>query len=169
MKKWTYLLISILSLLLLANVFMNVTTKLGYGFAALITLTAFLGLILLGISKKSGSGVLLLSVVAMTVYIMMYKQTMNMIALSLITLTFTMIYKPKRQRRKKQLIEPEVYEEEAKVEEYNEGDYVASKTGKTYHVPSCDWAKKIKDENKVWFNSEDEASKGRKPHSCIKS
>lgn len=31
------------------------------------------------------------------------------------------------------------------------GEYVASKTGTKYYLPSCATAKRIKDENKVWF------------------
>lgn len=31
------------------------------------------------------------------------------------------------------------------------GTYVASKTGSKYYLPSCAGAKRIKDENKVWF------------------
>lgn len=31
------------------------------------------------------------------------------------------------------------------------GQYVASKTGTKYYLPSCATAKRIKDENKVWF------------------
>lgn len=31
------------------------------------------------------------------------------------------------------------------------GQYVASKTGSKYYLPSCGTAKRIKDENKVWF------------------
>ncbi len=37
------------------------------------------------------------------------------------------------------------------------GQYVASKTGKSYHLPWCGGAKQIKEENKVWFNSKEEA------------
>jgi len=32
-----------------------------------------------------------------------------------------------------------------------EGAYVASKNGTKYYLPSCSGAKRIKDENKVWF------------------
>ncbi|PJE58066.1 MAG: hypothetical protein COU81_02715 [Candidatus Portnoybacteria bacterium CG10_big_fil_rev_8_21_14_0_10_36_7] len=37
------------------------------------------------------------------------------------------------------------------------GIIVASKSGKVYHWPWSSWAKKIKPENQVWFNSEAEA------------
>lgn len=37
------------------------------------------------------------------------------------------------------------------------GQYVASKTGKSYHLPWCSGAKLIKEENKIWFNSKEEA------------
>ena len=40
-----------------------------------------------------------------------------------------------------------------------QGIIVASKSGTKYHWPWCSWAKKIKPENQVWFNSEAEAQK----------
>ena len=48
------------------------------------------------------------------------------------------------------------------------GKFVASKNSKTYHVPDCGSAKRIKEENKVWFQSKKEAEgSGRTPHSCV--
>ena len=35
------------------------------------------------------------------------------------------------------------------------GTYVASKTGKKYHLPWCSGAQRIKEENKVWFDSKE--------------
>lgn len=44
--------------------------------------------------------------------------------------------------------------------------YVASETGKKFHSPECKWAEKIN--NKVWFQSENEAkAQGYKPCNCI--
>lgn len=44
------------------------------------------------------------------------------------------------------------------------GRYVASKSGTAYHYPWCQGALKIKEENKVWFNTKEEAEKaGYKP------
>lgn len=44
------------------------------------------------------------------------------------------------------------------------GKYVASKNGTAYHYPWCPGALKIKEENKIWFNSKEEAeSRGYKP------
>lgn len=37
------------------------------------------------------------------------------------------------------------------------GQYVASKTGKSYHLPWCSGAKLIKEENKIWFSTKEEA------------
>lgn len=37
------------------------------------------------------------------------------------------------------------------------GMYVGSKSGKTYHLPWCSGAKRIKEENKIWFQSKEEA------------
>ncbi len=37
------------------------------------------------------------------------------------------------------------------------GQYVASRTGKSYHLPWCSGAKQIKEENKVWFATKEAA------------
>jgi hypothetical protein len=37
------------------------------------------------------------------------------------------------------------------------GSIVASKNGTKYHFPWCSGAKRMKEENKIWFNSEQEA------------
>ncbi len=39
------------------------------------------------------------------------------------------------------------------------GQYVASKNGTIYHLPWCSGAKRIKEENKVWFTEKSEAEK----------
>lgn len=45
-----------------------------------------------------------------------------------------------------------------------QGLYVGSKNGKTYHLPWCTGAKRIKDANKIWFASKEEAEqKGYSP------
>ncbi len=52
---------------------------------------------------------------------------------------------------------------------YSPGKFVASKYGKTYHIPKCAWAKKIKKKSQVWLKDEEEAiKKGYKKHSCVK-
>jgi len=38
-----------------------------------------------------------------------------------------------------------------------QGQYVASKTGTVYHLPWCSGAKRIKDANKVWFDTKQAA------------
>ena len=38
------------------------------------------------------------------------------------------------------------------------GTYVASKTGTKYHLPGCSGAKRIKEENKVWFETKEQAA-----------
>ncbi len=49
------------------------------------------------------------------------------------------------------------------------GKFIASITGVKYHAPKCDWAKKIKKKNVVWFNSKEEAKKaGYKKDTCVK-
>ena len=44
------------------------------------------------------------------------------------------------------------------------GQYVASKNGTAYHYPWCPGAQKIKEENKIWFQTREAAeAKGYKP------
>ena len=38
------------------------------------------------------------------------------------------------------------------------GQFVGSKNSDVYHYPNCSYAKKIKEENKIWFNSIEEAT-----------
>ena len=64
---------------------------------------------------------------------------------------------------------PKVEAEEEVKKTFEPGKYIASKTGAKYHAPKCDWAKKIKKKNAVWFNSKEEAKKaGYKADSCVK-
>ena len=45
-----------------------------------------------------------------------------------------------------------------------QGKYVASKSGKNYHFPWCQSAQKISEQNKIWFQTKEEAEKaGYKP------
>ncbi len=49
------------------------------------------------------------------------------------------------------------------------GKYVASKNGTKYYLATCSGAKRIKDENKVWFaTAEDAQASGRTPASNCK-
>lgn len=41
----------------------------------------------------------------------------------------------------------------------SENAYVASKSGTKYHLPWCGGAKKIKEENKIWFATKEDAEK----------
>lgn len=44
------------------------------------------------------------------------------------------------------------------------GTYVAAKTGSVYYLPTCSGAKRIKEENKVWFQTKADAeAKGYQP------
>ena len=44
------------------------------------------------------------------------------------------------------------------------GKYVGSVKSDKYHLPTCEWAERIKDENRIWFQTEEEAIKaGYKP------
>jgi predicted membrane protein len=69
----------------------------------------------------------------------------------------------------KEVIDTAVPSEEKHVKaQYSPGKYLASKTGKKYHSPKCDFAKKIPKRNRVWLSSESEAKeKGYGPCKCI--
>ena len=50
------------------------------------------------------------------------------------------------------------------ISSFVKGRYVASKSGTAYHFPWCQGALKIKEENKIWFQTKEEAeSRGYKP------
>lgn len=58
----------------------------------------------------------------------------------------------------------------AAVSNVNKGIFVGSKNSNVYHLPKCASAERIKEENKVWFQSEEEArNKGYRPSkNCFK-
>jgi hypothetical protein len=63
--------------------------------------------------------------------------------------------------------------EEKKIEDikvnFSPGKYIASETGKKYHIPKCDWAKKINKKRIIWFDDKKEAKKkGYLPCKCVK-
>lgn len=59
-------------------------------------------------------------------------------------------------------------QEKSVIKEYYPGKFLASKTGKKYHSPKCDFAKKIPKKRHVWFNNKAQAKKkGYKPCKCV--
>lgn len=55
-------------------------------------------------------------------------------------------------------------ERKTKVTDDSAGAYLASKNGTTFHLPWCSGAKKIKEANRVWFASKEDAiAHGYKP------
>ena len=52
---------------------------------------------------------------------------------------------------------------------HSPGKLVASKNSNIYHLPKCEWAKKIKRHRRIWFKSKEEAwEQGYRAHSCVK-
>ena len=73
-----------------------------------------------------------------------------------------------KEKKKEEVIKKEP-EKKNVLKTYTPGKVVSSKNAAYYHVPKCDWAKKIKKPNQVWHNSDEEAKKaGLKPHNCAK-
>ena len=56
-------------------------------------------------------------------------------------------------------VDSKTFLNEAKSDIAAKGAYVASKSGTKYHLPWCGSAKQIKEENKVWFATKEEAEK----------
>ncbi len=49
------------------------------------------------------------------------------------------------------------------------GKYIASEFGKAYHLPKCDFAKKIPRANRIWFKTAKTAEReGYEKHNCVK-
>lgn len=60
--------------------------------------------------------------------------------------------------------QPDKTSGENPVSAITKGKYVGSKSGSSYHFPWCPGALKIKEENKIWFQTKQEAeSRGYKP------
>lgn len=54
-------------------------------------------------------------------------------------------------------------------ESIKERMFVGSINSNKYHLPDSSWAKRIKEENRIWFESvEDAEAKGYIPASCVK-
>ena len=51
---------------------------------------------------------------------------------------------------------------------HSPGKFVASKNSNVFHVPKCEWAKKIAKIRQLWFATKEEAwEKGYKSHNCV--
>ncbi len=70
--------------------------------------------------------------------------------------------------KRKEAVE-EKKEAKAVEKSFKPGKYIASRTGKKFHAPKCDWAKKVKKENAVWFDSKEDAiNAGYNADDCVK-
>lgn len=48
------------------------------------------------------------------------------------------------------------------------GKFVASKKANKFHIAKCDWARRVSKENRIWFNSKEEAeSQGFQADKCV--
>lgn len=52
-----------------------------------------------------------------------------------------------------------IIQEQGTDDQVFEGKFVGSSKSDKYHWPDCQWAKRIAEENMVWFSSEQEAQK----------
>jgi hypothetical protein len=131
-----------LSLLLIYN-----DVNFGYTLSALVGAVALLNLVVLYFSK-SMSTVLFASIIS----------SMTAFVISVVNIG----------QKEVEIVEEKPVEKKI-LKTYTPGKVVSSKTSNVYHVPKCDWAKKIKKSNQVWYASDEEAKKeGLKAHSCAK-
>ena len=121
--------------------------KIGYTLSALVSAVVLLNLILFYL-KANISTLMFLSIIsAITAFV-----------ISVVNIG-----------QKKVIMEKPIPKEKPVLKTYTPGKVVSSKTSNYFHVPKCDWAKKIKKANRTWFNSEEDAKKeGLKPHNCAK-
>tara|TARA_Y100000310_G_C20576904_1_gene760904 strand:- start:511 stop:1065 length:555 start_codon:yes stop_codon:yes gene_type:complete len=89
---------------------------------------------------------------------------------SSIGLFMSMVSLKKKRFRKEsyESMEEEPEQQESVSKEFTPGKYIASETGKRFHTPKCQWAKKITKTKAVWFDSEEEAEKeGYEKDKCV--
>jgi len=137
----------------------------------LLILTMVISLILIFNDVKFGWGMLAVLLFLMLLdLLLIYVRTSEiginfLITLFMAAIAFVIALVNSGKKKKNE----ELPEEEPSVStEFKPGKYIASKMGKTYHTPKCDWAKNIKEKNAVWFDDEKEAKKaGYERHSCL--
>lgn len=169
------LLISFIGLIILA---FNFTRLLLVGELALIFLLLFLSFIAViavyaGAKWSHGLLFFVFAVILIDLLFMYFKfkaiSAIYFVTLLVSVIGFIMSIASIRKEEEFEEFEPTPVEAEEPVVTHTPGKFIASKTASNYHAPKCDWAKRIKKQNQVWFNTEKEAKKeGYKPHSCLK-
>ncbi len=168
-----------------------------HGFAFIIEFLILLGLLLVAVISAAGIATgsrwpwILLKIFFIFVFLDMiliyvfssvetpYFLLLLVVVIAGFFISFFNICKPKAEEvvekkvRKGRIKVEKVYAEKADNKQvkktFKPGKFIASKTGVKYHAPKCDWAKKIKKKNAVWFNSKEEAKKaGYKKDDCVK-
>jgi len=140
-------------------------------FIALLILISIVSVI--GVYYKARIGWVLLALIFLLVLIdifFIYKKTRLTGVSFYLTLFFSAVgfILSTASIKKRIIVEEERIEEPEITKTYTPGKFVGSKTGSSYHISKCEWAKKIKKNKQVWFDSEEEAKKKKyKPHSCI--
>ena len=95
--------------------------------------------------------------------------------LCLVALFFSLFYFSKKEEGTEEFISeslPFEPDEKLFVEEIKPkslGVFIASKNSSVFHVPDCAFVKRIKQEDKVWFNNKAQATRKKyRAHSCVK-
>lgn len=141
-------------------------------FIVLIGLLFFAAISVILIFNEINFGYVLsavISAIALINLILIYTGTdmSNLLFLAIISSIVAFVVSTVNIGEKKEVERPEAKVEKPKVT-YTPGKVVSSKRAKYYHAPKCDWAKKIKKINRVWFSTEEQAKKaGLKAHECM--
>ncbi|SRR3989338_4339344 len=194
-STWKLLLYSVLVGLLLFGLVEIIVGAVGLflrlealGFLFLAVLS-FAGLV--GYGKPSGERMLFLvfTLYLANVALIWYFFSSLYFVLLLLSLVGFLLSVPRKAAKKKQdfknpltqepasqIFEPKENKKETAAEHeeatpkvtHSPGKYVASKQSNRYHEPKCDWAKKIKEERRLWFADKKEAQKkGYRKHECV--
>lgn len=137
-------LMALLILAIISLILIYTNIYVGYLMFAVINVLAFINLLTIYLRKESSTLLYMSLISALTAFVLSVVQI-------------------GRKKRKSKVAKKPV------VTTYTPGKVIASKTSSYYHIPKCDWAKKISKGNEIWYESDAEAKKaGLKAHNCAK-
>jgi hypothetical protein len=165
MSGWKFLLelvflLGLLFFALVSVILIYSGGRLGYAISAFVSALAMVNLMLIYFRMEISSLLFLSMVSAITLFVM------SISGIAKEEKEFEIPEPPKQVYVEKYGGEQE---KKAVKKSYSPGKLVSSKSSNYYHAPKCDWAKKIKKSNRVWYDSESAAKRaGLKKHTCLK-
>jgi len=177
-SKFSFFITDIILLMVFLGLVMIIFRLSGIGFllellaVVILLFIAFIALIPAYSGSRGGwgflSGVFLLILLNLLVIYIRTSMSGKIYLLTLLFAAIGFVISTINIKKEEEFEEPIEEEKEEEVyTNFEPGKYIASNRGTTYHIPKCDWAKKIKKKNQVWFDDEKEAKKKFKAHSCV--